>query len=52
MIQTKQTYEAPEAKTLVVRFEGGILYNSIGANGVEQSTVKSGNAIGFDDWDD
>ena len=22
MIQTKQTYEAPEAETLVVRFEG------------------------------
>ena len=24
MIQTKQTYEAPEAETLVVRFEGVI----------------------------
>ena len=52
MNKQKQTYLSPETETLVVRFEGGILYNSIGANGVEQSTVKSGNAIGFDDWDD
>ena len=30
MIQTKQTYEAPEAETLVVRFEGVICQSPTG----------------------
>ena len=44
MIQTKQTYEAPEAEALVVRFEG-VVCTSPGAT--IQNWQDDGNVLNF-----
>ena len=45
MSQTKQTYEAPEAETLVVRFEGVICgSNNYGTPGQAGGDVIPGNS--------
>ena len=41
MIQTKQTYEAPEAETLVVRFEG-VVCTSPGTPGGNDDLIPGG----------
>ena len=52
MIQTKQTYEAPEAETLVVRFEGVVCTSpGYSPNGLQQGNINNGGGA-FDDWDD
>ena len=48
MIQTKQTYEAPEAVTLVVRFEGALLTVS---GDMEAKSWTAGQTNWFDDED-
>ena len=52
MIQTKQTYEAPEAETLVVRFEGFICSSpgDVQANGTTRGNVLDPGNYGFTGW--
>ena len=52
MNKIKLLYEAPEAETLVVRFEGNIMSPGIQSNGVQGSTAKRGSDCGFSGWDD
>jgi len=53
MNKQKQTYEAPAAETLVVRFEGVICTSpAVGANGLQGGNVINGGSAGFDGWDD
>ena len=47
MIQTKQTYEAPEAETLVVRFEGALL---TGSNNAQSNAMPSFIEDAEEDW--
>ena len=46
MIQTKQTYEAPEAETLVVRFEG-VVCASTGNNSINNWENGDDVPVGF-----
>ena len=51
MTKNKFTYTQPVCDLLVVRFEENIM--SVGANGLQNSTVKGGNSgNGFEGWDD
>ena len=51
MNKIKLDYEAPEANTFVVRFEGNLLQASYGEQG-KAGTLGSGNVYNFGDDDD
>jgi len=52
MDKQKLNYLAPEAETLVIRFEENIMSPQMQSNGVQSANAKNASNYDFDSWGD